>query len=173
MWHSPLRMAGVLRTRLWLIVAVVLLGGCRRTAPSRIRLSDVERCEEGLEFATLEPTFAQGMQTYLTACAAVYAEPECRAAFVKAAGDASELVSIVVPPCRKAYCPVLGAQHLALCDAKEPISPADARQGWPSLHNAILTYDAGKYAARLSIEMYRFYVAMQARPGHDANGFAR
>jgi hypothetical protein len=166
-------MAGGLHSRLWLLVAVVLLGGCRRGASTRITLAVVERCEEGLEFASLEPTREKAMQTYLDACAAVYAEPGCRAAFVKAAGDGAELVSTVVPSCRRAYCPVLRAQHLKLCEAKEPITQADAREGWPSLHNAILTYDAGKYATRLSIEMYRFYVTVQTRFGHEANGSSR
>jgi hypothetical protein len=165
-------MAGGLRSRFGLIVVVAMLGGCRRGAPARIGLSDVERCEEGLEFASLEPTFARGMQTYLTACAAVYVEPGCREAIVKAAVDASELAAAVAPPCRKAYCPALGAQHLKLCEAKEPISKADAEEGWPALHNAILAHDAGKYASRLSIEMYRFYVTMQAR-APAANGPAQ
>ncbi len=171
MWHSPSRMTGGLRRRFRVIAVVTMLGGCRG-APARISLSDVERCEEGLEFASLEPTFARSMQTYLTACAAVYAEPECRAAFVKAAGDGSELVSTVAVPCRRAYCPALTAQHLKLCEAKEPVTQADAEEGWPSLHNAILAHDAGKYASRLSIEMYRFYVGVQAR-APVANGPGR
>jgi hypothetical protein len=166
-------MHGGLPKRLVSFFAATLLGSCHRGTPARIRLADVERCEEGLEFASLEPTYAQAMQTYLAACAGVYASPECRAAIVKAAGDDAELPSIVVPPCKRAYCPALAAQHLKLCDAPEPIAPNDAVEGWPSLHNAILAYDAGEYASRLKLEMYRFYVTVQQRPGHDAIGQSR
>jgi hypothetical protein len=103
----------------------------------------------------------------------VYAEPECRAALVKAASDGSELAPSVAAPCRRAYCPALAAQHVKLCEAKEPITQEDAEAGWPALHNAIVAHDAGKYAPRLSVEMVRFYVAMQARSGGAANGSAR
>lgn len=165
-------MAGGIKGRPWLVAAVIVLGSCDRGAAPRIRLADVERCEEGLEFAGLEPTYEQGMRTYLTACASVYVERECREALIKVGREGSDLASTAAEPCRRAYCPLLAAQHLKLCDAKEPLTQADAEQGWPPLHGAIVNHDAGRWASRLSLEMFRFYVAMQTRP-HATNGPAR
>ncbi|HVW25193.1 MAG TPA: hypothetical protein VHC69_07455 [Polyangiaceae bacterium] len=127
-------------------------------------MADVERCETGLENASIQPSIAQGMQTYLTECAGVYSEPACRQAFLQAAAvDNDRFLPTVVPPCRKAYCGALSAQHLKLCDAADPISAADELEGWPPLHNAILARDAGEYAPRLTEAMAHFYLTVQKR----------
>jgi hypothetical protein len=142
-----------------LVALVALVGACHRGADARIRFSDVEACEQGIERASLEPTLGDALRTYLTACSPVYAEPACRQAVARAASaDRREQPSIIALPCRLAYCPLLADQHLEACQPEVASDVIALARTWPALHNAILVYDAKGYAPRLVLAMSRFYV---------------
>lgn len=148
-----------------LVVTVVGTAGCRRTPP-RIQVSDVERCEAGIERAMQQPTVEQGSRVYYEECSAVYAEPACRAAFVRAASVAPEdRVQTVAEPCRKAYCPILEERNqLEACQGDFQPDKGNLERTWPNLHNAILKQDARGLAPRLTRMMLGFYTWAKAWP---------
>jgi len=151
-----------------LVALIAIVGACHRDGDARVGLSDVERCEQGVEKATLEPTLRDAMRTYLMACSAVYAEPACRKAVARAASaDRREHPSIIGPPCRLAYCPLLADQHLDACRPEVGSDAGALATQWPTLHNAILTYDAKRYAPRLGRAMWRFYVTTLSWSTHE------
>jgi hypothetical protein len=163
LWHprSMRHLAG-------LVALIPMLGACHRGADARIRLSDVEGCEQGIERAGLEPNLRDAMRTYLTSCSLVYAEPACRQAVARAASaDRREHPSIIVPPCRLAYCPLLADQHLVACQPEIGSDMAALAKTWPALNNAILAYDAKGYAPRLVLVMWRFYVTTLHWSNHE------
>ena len=151
-----------------LVTLATTLSACHSGADARVRLSDVEGCEQGIERAGLEPTLRDAMHTYLTACSVVYAEPGCRQAVTRAASaDRGEQPSIIMPPCRLAYCPLLADQHLEACQPEVGSDMAALAKTWPALHNAILAYDAKGYAPRLVLGMSRFYVTTLRWSDHE------
>lgn len=154
-----------------MILGTTLMGGvgCRKTPP-RIQIGDVERCEAGIERALKQTTAEEGLRIYYVECSGVYAEPACKAAFVKAANlPPEQRTQAVADPCRAAYCPDLEERdELEACGSDFQPSKDSLERSWPGLHNAILKHDARGLAPRLTRMMLGFYTRSKTWPSPSA-----
>ena len=151
-----------------LVFATLLLGGCR-CERSQVGLADVVRCEHGIEGAMAKSDVNEAMRAYYRECAGVYAQPTCKRAFTSAADlSVSEQMPKVVRDCRTAYCPLFQTRVLEICQPDWQLTRVNIRRSWPALHDAILSRDAGPYAARLRQAMLMFYARIAERTGTEA-----
>lgn len=152
-----------------------MFAGCKREQPQqettkKINVSEIERCERGIERAVLQTDTRQAMKTYYGECAGIYSEEGCRKAY-QAAADAepAEQMTKVIEGCRAAYCPSFANQELEACKPDfKATGGANALKAWPPLHEAILERDARGYAPRVSRAMLVFYSRVMQRMGGAA-----
>jgi hypothetical protein len=157
-----------------LSVGLAVFAGCKREQPQqetkKINVSEIERCERGIERAVLQTDTRQAMKTYYGECAGIYSEQGCRQAY-QAAADAepAEQMTKVIEGCRAAYCPSFPNQELEACKPDfKAAGGANALKAWPPLHEAILERDARGYAPRVSRAMLVFYSRVMQRMGGAA-----
>ena len=149
-----------------------MFAGCKReqqTETKKINVSEIERCERGIERAILQTDTRQAMKTYYGECAGIYSEHGCRQAY-QAAADAepAEQMTKVIEGCRAAYCPSFPNQELEACKPDFKPAGANVLKAWPPLHEAILERDARGYAPRVSRAMLVFYSRVMQRIGGAA-----
>lgn len=152
-------------------VGLGVFAGCKREQAegekAKVNVTEIERCERGIERAVMQTDTRQSMKTYYGECAGIYQEQGCRQAYQAAADlDPSQQMSKVLDGCRAAYCPNFANQDLEACKADfKPSSPAVVMKAWPPLHEAILERDVRGYAPRVSRAMLVFYSRVMQRMG--------
>jgi hypothetical protein len=148
-----------------LLASCLLLGACKRE-DSKVDITQIERCERGIERAVLQPEVRDALKTYYSECAGVYAEPACKQAFSAAAQlEPAQQMPKVVQGCRTAYCPMFQDRGYEICQPGLQIKSDDISKLWPPLHDAILAREAKGYAPRLTRAMLVFYSRVLQRTG--------
>jgi len=131
-----------------------------------VNITEIERCERGVERAVLQTDTRQAMKTYYTECSGVYTEAGCKQAYIAAAEvEPSQQMVKVLEGCRAAYCPKFPNQELEACKADFKPTGESIVRSWPPLHEAILERDAKGYAPRVSRAMLVFYSRVLQRQG--------
>jgi hypothetical protein len=156
-------------------VGLALFGGCKKEQQdgAKANVTEIERCEKGIERAILQTDTRQAMKTYYGECAGIYSEQGCRQGYQAAAeAEPSEQMSKVLEGCRAAYCPKFPNQELEACKPDFKPEGLNIMRAWPPLHEAILERDARAYAPRVSRAMLVFYSRVMQRMGGAAVGVA-
>jgi hypothetical protein len=148
--------------------SVVAAVGCRcddMFGPSRrIEEASISKCERGIERATKAPTADEAMAIYYRECAFVNAEVSCRNAWLRAADAPPDTrLPTIVDACSKAYCPLLKEHPFEACAPGFKATSAGVFRAWPPLYSAMMQYDAGDQAPRLTRSMLALYANMQQR----------
>lgn len=155
--------------------AVIAAVGCRcddMFGPSRrIEEASISKCERGIDRATKAPTAEEAMAIYYRECAFVNSEVSCRNAWLRAADAPPDTrLPTIIDACSKAYCPLLKERPFEACAPGFKATNAAVFRAWPALYSAMMQYDAGDQAPRLTRSMLVLYSNMQQRAGAAAPG---
>jgi biopolymer transport protein ExbD len=132
-----------------LLLGLLLLAACSRRgapAPPKEKLEAFRRCNEATaRLAEPEPGEEIGSRSaqISRACADIYSEPGCAAAWRDPPARLEERPSALARACRDAYCPRLAEPRPALCATKELPPPVEMVRGWRELHIRILARELG------------------------------
>ncbi len=123
--------------------------GCRAPAASEGKAvtAAVERCRKAVAEIT-EPDAGRSDQwpnVYGQACAELYQEPGCRAAWLSENEEPPELrMRAVILACAAEYCSFVDEPRPALCGInRDTVEPKGLTSRWPELHAAILAHELG------------------------------